>query len=545
VKIVTAAEMGAIDRATSEQHGVASLTLMENAGAAVADFAREHWPSANRIVVVCGRGNNGGDGLVAARRLHEARKVVEVLLLGPAEGLKPDAAAMLARLPLRPIVVGGPEISGEHLRCLAGAELILDAIFGTGYTQRPDPSPAQKLAEALIAAINATSAPVLSVDLPSGCDADQGAQVSAQMGVGPGAPSADAHATACRAPICRSSAVVTFTAPKPVHMLVPLTRGPMVVAPIGTPEAAILSQQQLYAVTPQQVSALFAARALESNKGRYGHVLVAAGSLGKSGAAAMCGMGALRIGAGLATVATPASVVPVVAGYSPEMMTEPLGEKGADFAAPSDAAHCLELAKSRNVLAVGPGLSQRHGVAEFVHRVVKGAHCPVVLDADGLNAFAGLHGPLNGNHHPLILTPHPGEMARLTGQSVAEVQADRVGVARSFARRHRAILVLKGSRTIIAYPDGNIWAVATGNPGMATGGTGDVLTGMIAGAIAQFPGQLEEAVRAAVYLHGLAGDAAVEHTGEESLVATDLLRCVPVAFRKVRQRARGKNVRLR
>ncbi len=537
MKIVTAAEMGAIDRATSTQHGVASLTLMENAGAAVADFAREHWPSANRIVVVCGRGNNGGDGLVAARRLHEARKVVEVLLLGPAEGLKADAAAMLARLPLRPIHVtvnvGGPEITGEHVRCLAGAELIIDAIFGTGYTQRADASATQKLAENLISAINAAPAPVLSVDLPSGWDADQGAT------------QAEANAAACRTPICRSSALVTFTAPKPAHVLVPLTRGPIVVAGIGTPEQAIVSQQHLYAVTPQQVSALFAARALESNKGRFGHVLVAGGSLGKCGAAAMCGMGALRIGAGLATVATPASVLPVVAGYAPEFMTEPLGVAGADYAAPYDAVRCLELAKSRNVLAIGPGLSQRPGVAEFVHRLVKGAHCPVVLDADGLNAYAGSHEPLNGNHHPLVLTPHPGEMARLTGQSVAEVQADRVGAARSYARRHRAILVLKGSRTVIAYPDGNVWAVATGNPGMATGGTGDVLTGMIAGAIAQFPRHLDEAVRAAVYLHGLAGDAAVEHTGEESLVATDLLRFLPVAFRKMRQRARGKNIRLR
>ena len=544
MKIVTAAEMGAIDRATVEQHGVNSLTLMENAGTAVAEFAREHWPSANRIVVVCGRGNNGGDGLVAARRLHEARKVVEVLLLGPAQGLKADAAAMLERLPLRPVVVAdGPEISREHARSLAGAELIVDAIFGTGYTPRTtDASPAQKLAENLIAAMNAASAPVLSVDLPSGWDADRCAD---RRGADPSAAAPPAETWKNRAPVCRSNAAVTFTAPKPVHMFVPLTRGPMVVVPIGTPENAVVSSQHLHAVTPQEVSALFAARALESNKGRFGHVLVAGGSLGKSGAAAMCGMAALRVGAGLATVATPASVLPTVAKFAAEMMTEPLGEPGAHYAAAGDAAHCLELAKSRNVLAVGPGLSQRPGVAEFVHRLVKGAHCPVVLDADGLNAYVGAHEPLNGNSRPLVLTPHPGEMARLTGQSVAEIQADRVGVARSYARRHRLILVLKGSRTVIAYPDGNVWAVATGNPGMATGGTGDILTGMIAGAVAQFPGQLDEAVRAAVYLHGLAGDAAQEHVGEESLVATDLLRYLPVAFRKMRQRARGKNIRLR
>jgi hydroxyethylthiazole kinase-like uncharacterized protein yjeF len=526
VKITTAAEMSSIDRATIEQHGVASLTLMENAGSAVADFAREHWPGANRIVVVCGRGNNGGDGLVAARRLHGAGKVVEVLLLGGAEGLKPDASAMLARLPLHPIPVTSAE--GDLARVLGGADLIIDAIFGTGYTVRPEASPAQKLAESVIAAINAASAPVLSVDLPSGWDADHNS----------GAP--DAHAT-----VCRSNAAITFTAPKPAHLLAPLTRGPIEVAPIGTPEEAIASAQHLFAVAPREIAALFAPRPLDSNKGRFGHVLIAAGSLGKSGAAAMCGMAALRIGAGLATVATPASVLPSVAGFAAELMTEPLGEQGAQHAAAADAAHCLELAKSRNVLAVGPGLSQRPGVAEFVHRLVKGAHCPVVLDADGLNAYAGSHEPLQGGARPLILTPHPGEMARLTGQSVAEIQADRIGVARAYARRHRVILVLKGFRTLIAYPSGDVWVVATGNPGLATGGTGDILTGMIAGAVAQFPGHLEEAVRAAVYLHGLAGDSAAEHIGEESLMATDLLRSLPVAFRRVRQRARGRNIRLR
>ncbi len=526
MKITTAAEMSAIDRATIQQHGVDSLTLMENAGSAVADFAREHWPAANRITVVCGRGNNGGDGLVAARRLHAVGKVVEVLLLGAAEGLKADAASMLARLPLRPVVMASAEnVARDHARSLAGADLIIDAIFGTGYTPRKDPSPTQALAASMIAAINAASAPVLSVDLPSGWDADRTS----------GAPSE----------VCRSSAAITFTAPKPAHMFASLTRGAIEVAAIGTPEAAIVSTQNLYAVTPQEVSALFAARALDSNKGRFGHVLVVGGSHGKSGAAAMCGMAALRVGAGLATVAAPVSVMPTIAGFAAELMTEGLGEDGSRYASPGDAAHCLELAKSRDVLAIGPGISRRPGVEEFVHRMVKGAHCPVVLDADGLNAYAGSPEPLQGGSRPLILTPHPGEMARLTGQSVAEVQADRVGVARTFARRHRCILVLKGFRTVIAYPGGDVWVVATGNPGMATGGTGDILTGMIAGAVGQFPGHLEEAVRAAVFLHGLAGDAASEHLGEECMLATDLLRYLPVAFRKMRQRARGKNIRLR
>jgi NAD(P)H-hydrate epimerase len=224
-------------------------------------------------------------------------------------------------------------------------------------------------------------------------------------------------------------------------------------------------------------------------------------------------------------------------------MTEPLGDLSSHSVSPGDAARCLELAKSRNIMAVGPGLSQRPGVAEFVRRLVKGAHCPVVLDADGLNAFAAHANDLQGSR-PLILTPHPGEMARLTGTSVADIQNNRVAAAREFARRHRCIVVLKGFRTVIGYPGGELWVVATGNPGMATGGTGDLLTGMIAGAVAQFPNRLDEAVRAAVFLHGLAGDAAARHTGEEAMVATDLLRYLPVAFRQMRQRDAAKNIRL-
>lgn len=528
MKITTAAEMSAIDRATSQEYGVHSLALMENAGTAVANFVLQQWPVANRITVICGRGNNGGDGFVTARRLHGAGKVVEVLLLGPVEGLKPDAANMLARLPLRPIVLtSGEDVAREHARSLAGADLIIDAIFGTGYKSRQDASPTQKLAEAAITAINEASAPVLSVDLPSGWDAD-----------------ITSSAAELRTLVCRSSAVITFTAPKPAHLFGQLTRGMIVVAPIGTPESAIVSTQNLYAVTPQEVAALFATRALDSNKGRFGHVLVIGGSQGKSGAAAMCAMAALRIGAGLATVATPSSVLSTVAGFAPELMTEPLGDAGSQCATAGDATHCLELAKSRNVMAIGPGLSQRPGVDGFVHRMVKGAHAPTVLDADGLNAFAASPDLLQGGGRPLILTPHPGEMARLTGSTVGDIQGNRVATSRDFARRHRCIVVLKGFRTVVAYPNGEVWVVATGNPGMATGGTGDVLTGMIAGAIGQFLGKIEEAVRAAVFLHGLAGDMACKHIGEESMLATDLLRYLPSAFRHMRQRAKRKNIRL-
>lgn len=539
MKVTTAAEMNAIDRRTSERYGVASLTLMENAGTAAADFALAHWPHASRVAVVCGRGNNGGDGLVLARHLHQAGKVVEVLLLGAARGLKPDAAAMLARLPLRVTeIVDLPQMAQEAAHALAEAELIVDAIFGTGYRPRPQTSPTNgapaftasasfgTLAAAAIRAINAVTAPVLALDLPSGCDADQtNSEMSEEF--------------------CRASATITFTAPKPAHVFVAFSRGPLAVAAIGTPPEAIASAENLYAIPPQTVASLFVARALESNKGRYGHVLIVGGSLGKSGAAAMAGMAALRVGAGLATVAAPAAVRSEVAAHASELMTELLGFDGAESVEASAAAHCLELAKSRTVLAVGPGLGQRRGVAEFVQRLVKAAPAPLVLDADGLNAFVGATNLLDAHARPLVLTPHPGEMARLLGTSVAEVQAARPAVAREFARRHRLILVLKGSRTIVAYPSGELWVNATGNPGLATGGTGDILTGLIAGAMAQFPARLDEAVRAAVYLHGLAADLAVAELGEESLLATDLLRYLPQAFDEARRRAAAKVVRLR
>jgi NAD(P)H-hydrate epimerase len=380
------------------------------------------------------------------------------------------------------------------------------------------------LAEAAIAAINAATAPVLSVDVPSGVDADQ----STATAVG-------SH--------CRSDAVVTFTAPKPAHAFAALTRGPVVVANIGSPAAAIQSKLNLNVVTPRDVAALFAPRDVEANKGRYGHVLVVGGSMGKSGAAAMSSMAALRVGAGLVTAAIPASILPMVAMAAPELMTEALGEANALSLTATDAARCLELAKSRTVLAIGPGLGQKPGTTEFVRKVVKGSHVPVVLDADGLNAFVGATQELNGAR-PLVLTPHPGEMARLLGRTVAEVQSDRVGTARDFARRYHCTLVLKGFRTLVASPTGELWVSVTGNPGMATGGTGDVLTGMIAGAIAQFPQRWEEAVRAAVYLHGLAGDVVAGRGAEESLVATDLLRLLPAAFRILRHRAEAKLIRL-
>jgi len=274
----------------------------------------------------------------------------------------------------------------------------------------------------------------------------------------------------------------------------------------------------------------------------YGHVLVVGGSLGKTGAAVMAGFSALRTGAGLVTVATPRSALATVAGFHPELMTEPLGETEAGTIAIDALEEFRRIAERKTVLAIGPGISRNASTAEFVRRAVETPESAIVLDADGLNAFEGRgkdltrgnRGGANGNRQALVLTPHPGEMARLTGLSIQQIQRDRIQVARKFAAEHQLILVLKGDRTIVADTTGEAWVNTTGNPGMATGGTGDILTGMVAGMLAQNPKCPLEAVLAAVYLHGLAGDVARDSMGEFALVATDLITALPEAFRRIR-----------
>jgi len=314
-----------------------------------------------------------------------------------------------------------------------------------------------------------------------------------------------------------------------------LTSGPTIISPIGSPDEAIVSSLHLNLITAREIAPLIGPRPPASNKGSFGHVLVLGGSTGKAGAAAMAGMAALRAGAGLSTVATAKSVQATVAGFHPELMTEVLEETEAGSISLVSLEHGWvdALAKGKTVLAVGPGISRHPDTAAFVRGVVKKYKMQIVLDADGLNAFEDRAAELKNKAGALVITPHPGEMARLTGLTIAAVQRDRLNVARSFASEHQVIVVLKGHRTIIAQPDGTVWVNTTGNPGMATGGTGDILTGMVAGVIAQNPDRVAEAVIAAVHLHGLAGDVARESMGEHSLVATDLLTALPEAFRRV------------
>src|ERR1700682_4625764 len=334
MKIVSAEEMRAIDRTTSERFGVPSLTLMENAGAAVADYVLSHYAAARRIVVFCGKGNNGGGGFVAARLLHEKGKTVQVILFTDPVELRGDAAIMFGRLPVPAITVhSSDELKTDRVRLSLDADLYLDAILGTGF--KP---PVSGLYTEAIAIMNTSQTPVISVDIPSGADADA---MRPQSGT-----------------IARSDAVVTFTAPRPAHVFSSLTRGSTYVADIGSPQEGIVSSLQLNVITARDIVPLLAPRPVDSNKGKYGHVLVIGGSEGKAGAAAMAGMSVLRSGAGLSTVATPKSVLATVAGFHPELMTEPLSETAAGAISENALTRLYELIKGKPVLAIGPGLSR-------------------------------------------------------------------------------------------------------------------------------------------------------------------------------------------
>jgi ADP-dependent NAD(P)H-hydrate dehydratase / NAD(P)H-hydrate epimerase len=527
MKIVSAAEMREIDRVTSERFGIASSALMENAGSAVARFILSDYPQAERAGIVCGKGNNGGDGFVVARKLAEAGRAVRVLLLCDLEDLRGDAAARFKEMleVLRPrnvapvIVRQATELDSSDVREILAADVIVDAILGTGF--RP---PVSALYAAAIGKMNAVSVPIVAVDIPSGADADALK------------PPAD------RADQARADGIVTFTAPRPAHVFAALTAGPTVIAPIGSPAGAIVSGLGLHLSTPADFAPLLAPRARQGNKGSYGHVVVVGGSRGKVGAAAMAGFAALKAGAGLSTVATPKSLLSTVSSFHPEVMTEPLPETEQGTISLQARGPGFEALLEHKTLAVGPGISRNAETAEFVRTTVEHAGksstssvVNLVVDADALNAFEGATDNLNGRGRTVVITPHPGEMSRLTGMSIPEIQAHRLDVVRKFARQHELIVVLKGHRTLIAAPDGTVWVNPTGNPGMATGGTGDILTGMVAGLIAQHPQHALEATALAVYLHGLAGDLAVASVGENSMVATDLLRFLPEAFAQTRR----------
>ena len=521
---ILAAEMGAADKRSVEA-GVPISQLMEHAGAAVARFCLRRFPTDGLVVALCGKGNNGGDGLVAARHLAVAGNRVRVALLGAKSELKGEAAQAL-RDAVANATAELREVADEAqlAASLQDAALVLDAVVGTGF--KP---PLRSLALSARELLAKSQVPVVAVDLPSGWDADSTAQ-SAQGAF-------------------RADAVVTFAAPKLAHVFGHLTPGntfgPVVVAPIGTPESAIQSESGLrWAGAAKALTE--APRDINGNKGKFGHVLLVGGAFGKAGAPSMASVAAMRAGAGLVTAAVPREILPIVAAVAPELMLTPLATEGSGGLSLEvlEDDPLKQLLKGITLVGIGPGLGQEGTTPEWVRTFVERVTLPMVIDADALNVIAGhtalLKKVAKSGQRTIVLTPHPGEMARLAGMTVKQVEADRVGLARSFATEHGVTLVLKGWRTLVAHPDGRIAVNTTGNPGMAKGGSGDILTGIVSAMLAQYTnsknGKLDaahvaQAVEAAVFLHGLAGDFATLAQDEHTVLATDTVGHLWQAFR--------------
>ncbi len=519
VPVLTSVEMGAADRRTIQEIGLPGAVLMENAGAAVAEAVRRRYGHSRKLVVLCGKGNNGGDGFVVARRLQDLGAVA--YLVGARGDVRGDAL----------IHMGAYERSGGRLvevvdgtawqsvrRDVVTADVVVDALLGTGLRQEPSGLVGQIVRE-MEAARRAGGVAVVAVDVPSGVSSDTGEVPWEALG---------------------ADLTVTFAAPKYGHVLPPACDkiGELLVADIGIPRAAVeASGPRLFLTEPADALRAFPGRAPAAHKGAFGHVLLVAGSVGKTGAAILSGLGALRTGAGLVTVATAAPAQATVAAGRPELMTEPL-PVGADGRLSGDAvSRAIALARACDAVVLGPGLGQDGATRDFVREFVRRVTGPLLVDADGLNALsASPRVPsavdLLRREGPTVVTPHPGEMARLDGVTTPEVQRRRLETARAFAVATGAHVVLKGHRTLTADATGRAAVNATGNPGMATGGTGDVLAGII-GALLARGVDAWVASTAGVFLHGLAGDVAVERMGPDALVAGDLIDALPAALERL------------
>jgi hydroxyethylthiazole kinase-like uncharacterized protein yjeF len=509
MRVATAAQIAEIDRRAIQEFGIPWAALMDRAGKAVATAAISMLSARNSplVVVVCGKGNNGGDGLVAAQYLHRKGIRVEVILASPESEFSGEARRVLetarqGAVPMRDVS------EGDTGRVLSSAALIVDALFGTGFR-----GPVRGAASELIKAINRTGTPVLAVDIPSGVSADSG--------------SADGAAI-------RAAATITMGLPKVGLLLFPGAdlAGSIVVADIGYPGTLSNdSSVRTHLITSDMVRALLPVRRPDSHKGDYGRVLIVAGSVGYTGAAVLATRGALRSGAGLVTLAVPKSIYPSIAAHVVEGMPTPLPD--SDGALAAGALRQLQVLSGRSdVAAVGPGLSQAPGVRRVVQGMLASKK-PIVLDADGLNVLGGRTKVLSKAAAPLVITPHPGELARLMDVSSEKIQGDRLNSARSAAKHFKCTVLLKGARTVVATPGGDAYIVPTGNAGMATGGMGDVLTGVIASLIGQGLDPTPAAYCGA-YLHGLAADLIASERGMAGMLASEVADLLPVAIERVR-----------
>jgi hydroxyethylthiazole kinase-like uncharacterized protein yjeF len=517
--VTTAETMRELDRRAIEEIGISGIVLMENAGRGCAEAIRRHYGPFGRkpVIILSGRGNNGGDGMVIARYFHQWGVPVKVYLLSEIEKITGDARTNLniclnAGVPLE--VIPQWEAFCSRMAEIASAHLLVDAILGTGLAKE-----VKGFYRQVVEFLNQRSVPLVAVDIPSGVDASTGRILGAAV---------------------RSDLTLTLALPKVGLLIYPGAdfAGRMEVVDIGFPP--VLTREQFPCIRllePEKLGRLLQPRRADSHKGNYGHLLIVAGSPGKTGAAALAGMGALHMGTGLVTIGIPRSLNPIMEVKLTEVMTEPLPETDQVTFSMASLETILRLLEGKDALALGPGLSRHPETAEMARQLIRQCPVPCVVDADGVNAMAGRLDVLKERPGgPLALTPHPGEMARLVGCSTAAVQQDRLGMARRFAEEYQVPLVLKGARTLVARPDGSVSINPTGNPGMASGGMGDVLTGMIGALLAQgLP--MGDALELGVYLHGLAGDRVAAEKGAVGMAAGDLLDHLPVLIRELSGKA--------
>lgn len=513
MKLLYAHEMKEIDRRATSLYGIPSLILMENAGLQTMEVVDEVLGSAlgKNVVILAGKGNNGGDGLVVARHLLNAGASVDTFIMGNPGEFTPDSRInydILTRMTSAIYPLFQEDQLDKLMLALLGADLIVDAIYGIGFQ-----GSLGELETKVVRMINWTRVPVVAVDIPSGVEADTG----------------KVHGEAVRA-----THTVTFALPKIGLVMEPGKDyvGTLSVADISIPRPLLEDKELKTNLIGEAMARSFLQpRQPESHKGTYGHAMVIGGSRGMTGAVIMTSAAALRCGAGLVTAALPESLLPVAEAAMVEVMTRALPETGQTAIALEALPAIENLLGICSVCAIGPGMSQYPEANAIVRFVLEKAGIPVIIDADGLNALAGDIGILKQRQIPVVLTPHPGEMARLTGKSVEEIQTNRIAIARSAALDWGVTLVLKGNKTVVANARGEVYVNITGNPGMATAGSGDVLCGIIAGLIAQGL-KPADAACVGVYLHGLSGDAAAHMKGERGIIAGDLINCLPAVLKQ-------------
>jgi ADP-dependent NAD(P)H-hydrate dehydratase / NAD(P)H-hydrate epimerase len=510
MKIVTTQQIRNIDRRASKDFGISGPVLMENAAAGVMAEMERFFDGLDgmRVGIFCGKGNNGGDGLSLARRLSIRGIVVRVALLASFGALKGEAKANLFTLRKMDVEIAENASLRVITDVVAWSDIVVDAMIGVGLS-----SPLKGAYAFAAELMNASGKPVVAIDIPTGINADTGEVMDRAV---------------------RADLTVTMAALKRGLVLYPGAdyAGQVRVADIGIP-TEVIDKEKIAAgfLTAEAAGGLLHQRERDAHKGAFGHLLVVAGSPGKTGAAIMAARGALRAGAGLVSVATPHGLVPIVQSQIVESMCVPSAESIEGTLGIGSEEELLKGAGSMNACIIGPGLSTHYETVQVVRNLLQRLTIPMVVDADGVNALAGFLDILKKVKAPVVMTPHPGEMARLLGNSSGDVQRDRVGCATGFAVRYKVTLVLKGAGTVIATPDGRVFINSTGNPGMATGGTGDVLSGMIGSLLGQGY-TASQAACLGVYLHGLAGDLAAGEKGEMGMIAGDLIEKIPAAIRK-------------